>query len=84
MGAANRLCDTSPDVCGIALRRIARVSLDDPPCSPLQSIEQRKEWILPALHLGRAEGCDAFATVDRQFIRTAKAVGVKNVRAPGA
>ena len=34
-----------------------------------------------ALHLGRAEGCDGFATFDRQFVKAAKAQGVRAVRA---
>ena len=30
-----------------------------------------------ALHLGRAEACDAFVTFDRQFIRAARSIGAQ-------
>lgn len=34
-----------------------------------------------ALHLAKAEGCDAFVSFDRSFLRTAKALGLA-VRSP--
>jgi predicted nucleic acid-binding protein len=35
-----------------------------------------------ALHLGRAAHCDAFATFDRRFVRSAAAVGIDSLREP--
>jgi predicted nucleic acid-binding protein len=35
-----------------------------------------------ALHLGRAQDCDAFVTFDQPFIRAAKAAGLTNMRSP--
>lgn len=35
-----------------------------------------------ALHLGRAEACDAFVTFDHRFAKAARAHGFEKVRAP--
>jgi predicted nucleic-acid-binding protein len=35
-----------------------------------------------ALHLGRAEGCEAFVTFDRDLAKSARAMGLEKVRAP--
>lgn len=75
----------STQVCA-ALRAFAglpRVSLEDPAlvASALDRTAQGLDFA-DALHLGRAEGCDAFVTFDLRFIRAAKAAGLRNVRAP--
>ena len=78
---------TSPDVCR-ALRSFAGlpgVSVDDPVllASAINRTTQGMDFA-DALHLGRADGCDAFATFDQKFIRAAKAIGIQNVLAPRA
>jgi predicted nucleic acid-binding protein len=74
----------SVDVCR-ALRSFAglpRVSLDDPAllATAMDRTAQGMDFA-DALHLGRAEGCDAFVTFDRQLIKAAKAAGVQTVQA---
>jgi predicted nucleic acid-binding protein len=74
---------TPSDICR-ALRSFAGlpgVSLDDPAllATAIDRAAQGMDFA-DALHLGRAEGCDAFATFDRQFVKTAKAQGVRTVR----
>jgi predicted nucleic acid-binding protein len=60
-----------------------RVSLEDPAlvATALDSTANGLDFA-DALHLGRAEDCDAFVTFDWQFIRAARAAGHGNVRAP--
>jgi predicted nucleic-acid-binding protein len=75
----------SEQVC-VAMRAFAglpRVSLEDPAlvATALDSMADGLDFA-DALHLGRAEDCDAFVTFDRQFIRAARAAGHGNVRAP--
>jgi predicted nucleic acid-binding protein len=75
----------SAQVC-VALRGFAglpRVSLEDPAlvATALDRTAHGLDFA-DALHLGRAEDCDAFATFDRQLIRAARAAGYDNVRAP--
>jgi predicted nucleic acid-binding protein len=72
-------------VCG-ALRAFAglpRVSLDDAAlvATALERMDGGMDFA-DALHLGRAEACDAFVTFDQQFIRAARSAGVQHVRAP--
>ena len=75
----------SAQVCA-ALRAFAglpRVSLEDPAlvATALDRTTHGLDFA-DALHLGRAEDCDAFVTFDQRFIRAAKATGFGNVRAP--
>ncbi len=69
-----------------ALRSFAglpRVSLEDPAlvATALDRTAHGLDFA-DALHLGRAEDCDAFLTFDRRLIKTAKAAGFANVRSP--
>jgi predicted nucleic acid-binding protein len=69
-----------------ALRAFAglpRVSLEDPAliATALDRTAHGLDFA-DALHLGRAEDCDAFVTFDRSFIKAAQAAGVRNVRVP--
>jgi predicted nucleic acid-binding protein len=75
----------SAQVC-VALRAFAglpRVSLEDPAlvATALDCAAHGLDFA-DALHLGRAEDCDAFVTFDQQLIRAARAAGHGNVRAP--
>jgi predicted nucleic acid-binding protein len=75
----------SARVCA-ALRAFAglpRVSLEDPAlvATALDRTALGLDFA-DALHLGRAEDCDAFATFDHQLIKAARAAGCGNVRAP--
>jgi predicted nucleic acid-binding protein len=75
----------SEQICA-ALRAFAglpRVSLEDPAlvATALDRAAHGMDFA-DALHLGRAEDCDAFVTFDQRFIRAAKAAGVGTVRAP--
>jgi predicted nucleic acid-binding protein len=75
----------SARVCA-ALRAFAglpRVSLEDPAlvATALDRTAQGLDFA-DALHLGRAEDCDAFVTFDQRLIKAAQATGVTNVRAP--
>ena len=75
----------SAQVCA-ALRAFAglpRVSLEDPAlvATALDRTAHGLDFA-DALHLGRAEDCDAFVTFDQPFIRAAKAAGLRNVRTP--
>jgi predicted nucleic acid-binding protein len=69
-----------------ALRAFAglpHVSLEDPAlvATALDRAAQGLDFA-DALHLGRAQGCDAFVTFDQLFIRAAQAAGFRNVRTP--
>jgi predicted nucleic-acid-binding protein len=69
-----------------ALRAFAgleRVELENPAliAAALDQAEQGMDFA-DALHLGRAEGCDAFVTFDQQLIKSARAMGARHVRAP--
>jgi predicted nucleic acid-binding protein len=69
-----------------ALRAFAglpRVSLEDPAlvATALDRAAHGLDFA-DALHLGRAEDCDAFITFDRRLIKSAQAAGLRNVRAP--
>lgn len=66
-----------------AFAGLARVSLEDPAlaASALDHMEGGMDFA-DALHLGRAGACDAFVTFDRRCMRTARAAGAENVRAP--
>ena len=69
-----------------ALRAFAglpRVSLEDPAlvATALDRAAHGLDFA-DALHLGRAEECDAFITFDRPLIKSAQAAGLRNVRAP--
>jgi predicted nucleic acid-binding protein len=75
----------SAQVCA-ALRAFAglpRLSLEDPAlvATALDRTTHGLDFA-DALHLGRAEDCDAFVTFDQRLIRAAKATGFRNVRAP--
>jgi predicted nucleic acid-binding protein len=75
----------SAQVCA-ALRAFAglpRVSLEDP-ALVATALDRTADGLdfADALHLGRAEDCDAFVTFDQQFVRAARAAGLENVRAP--
>ena len=60
---------------------LARVSLEDEALAAL-ALDRMKDGMdfADALHLGRAEACDAFVTFDRRLVRTASAIGVDSVR----
>jgi predicted nucleic acid-binding protein len=69
-----------------ALRAFAglpRVSLEDPAlvATALDRAARGLDFA-DALHLGRAEDCDAFIKFDRRLIKSAQAAGLRNVRAP--
>ena len=69
-----------------ALRSFAglpRVALEDPllVAIALDRMERGMDFA-DALHLGRAEACDALVTFDRHFIRAARSIGAQHVRAP--
>lgn len=69
-----------------ALRAFAglpRVSLEDPAlvATALDRAAHGLDFA-DALHLGRAEDCDAFIKFDRRLIKSAQAAGLRNVRAP--
>jgi predicted nucleic acid-binding protein len=75
----------SAQVCA-ALRAFAglpRVSLEDPTlvATALDRTTHGLDFA-DALHLGRAEGCDAFVTFDQRLIKMAQAAGLANVRSP--
>jgi predicted nucleic-acid-binding protein len=60
---------------------LARVSLEDEALAAL-ALDRMKDGMdfADALHLGRAEACDAFVTFDRRLVRTAGAIGIDSVR----
>jgi predicted nucleic-acid-binding protein len=62
---------------------LARVSLEDAALAAL-ALDRMKDGMdfADALHLGRAEACDAFMTFDRRLVRTASAIGIESVRNP--
>lgn len=62
---------------------LSRVSLEDPAliATALDRVERGMDFA-DALHLGRAQGCEGFLTFDQRLIRSAKAVGLRGVRAP--
>jgi predicted nucleic-acid-binding protein len=69
-----------------ALRAFAgleRVSLEDSDlvAVALDRVEGGMDFA-DALHLGRAEGADAFLTFDRDLIKAARTTGLEKVRAP--
>lgn len=66
-----------------AFAGLARVSLEDPvlAASALDRMADGMDFA-DALHLGQAEGCDAFVTFDRRLLKTASAAGAGTVRAP--
>ncbi len=73
------------DVCK-ALRAFAglpRVSLEDPVLVSiaLDGVDSGMDFA-DALHLGRADACDAFVTFDRKLIKAAKAAGSDKAREP--
>lgn len=75
---------TSAQVCK-ALRDfagLARVSLDDPAllATAIDRTARGMDFA-DALHVGRADACDAFVTFDRQLIKAARASGMQTVRA---
>ena len=75
----------SMQIC-VALRAFAglpRVSLEDPAlvAAALDRMAHGLDFA-DALHLGRAEDCEAFVTFDQQFIKAARAGGYGSVRAP--
>jgi predicted nucleic acid-binding protein len=59
------------------------VSLEDPAlvAVALDRMEGGMDFA-DALHLGRAEACDGFATFDQHLIRTARSIGAEHVRTP--
>jgi predicted nucleic acid-binding protein len=66
-----------------AFAGLTRVSLEDPAlaASALDRVDGGMDFA-DALHLGRADACNAFVTFDERLTRTARTAGVKNVRAP--
>jgi predicted nucleic acid-binding protein len=66
-----------------AFAGLVRVSLEDPAlaASALDHMDGGMDFA-DALHLGRADACDAFVTFDQRLMKTATAAGVENVRAP--
>ena len=66
-----------------AFAGLSRVSLEDPAlvATALDRAARGLDFA-DALHLGRAEDCDAFITFDRRLIKSAQAAGLRNVRAP--
>lgn len=58
------------------------VSVEDPTLAEfaLKCIEGGMDFA-DALHLGRAEGCEAITTFDRDFVKAAKTMGLEKVRA---
>jgi predicted nucleic acid-binding protein len=75
----------SAQVCD-ALRAFAglpHVSLEDP-ALVAAALDQMKAGMdfADALHLGRAEACDSFATFDQHLIKRAHSVGAQHVHAP--
>jgi predicted nucleic acid-binding protein len=66
-----------------AFAGLARVSLEDAALAAmaLDRMEGGMDFA-DALHLGRADACDAFVTFDQQFMKAAQAVGAEHVRAP--
>lgn len=76
----------APAQVGTALRSFAglpQVSLEDPAlvATALDRVANGLDFA-DALHLGRADGCDAFVTFDRRFIKAARTAGLKTVREP--
>ena len=66
-----------------AFAGLTRVSLEDPGlvATALDRMAHGLDFA-DALHLGRADDCDAFVTFDRQLVKAAKAAGLKTVRSP--
>jgi predicted nucleic-acid-binding protein len=66
-----------------AFAGLARVSLEDAAlaATALDRMEGGMDFA-DALHLGRADACDAFVTFDQQFMKAARAAGAEHVRAP--
>ena len=66
-----------------AFAGLARVSLEDSAlaASALGRMEGGMNFA-DALHLGRADACEAFATFDQRFMKAARVAGLQNVRAP--
>jgi predicted nucleic-acid-binding protein len=66
-----------------AFAGLPNVTLDDP-----ASIAKALDWtargmdFADALHLAKAEGCDAFVTFDRQFAKSTKELSDIEVRIP--
>lgn len=66
-----------------AFAGLPRVALEDAPliATALGRMAHGMDFA-DALHLGRAEGCTAFASFDRKLAKLAKAVGGPAVRSP--
>jgi predicted nucleic acid-binding protein len=66
-----------------AFAGLARVKLEDETliAKALDWMEQGMDFAV-ALHLARAEGCEAFVSFDRTFARTANLLSGLKVRAP--
>jgi predicted nucleic-acid-binding protein len=62
---------------------LARVTLEEPglAAQALNWLEAGMDFA-DALHLAKANGCDAFVTFDRHFLRTASKLGTMAVRLP--
>jgi len=67
----------------IAFAGLPRVTVEDP-----NLIAKALDWVLQgmdfadALHLAKAEGCDALVSFDRNFVRLANAIGDVKARIP--
>jgi predicted nucleic-acid-binding protein len=66
-----------------AFAGLPRVVLEDAaaPAKALEWMEQGVDFA-DGLHLAKAEGCDAFISFDRDFVKAANALGGIKVRAP--
>ena len=66
-----------------AFAGLPRVALEDAPliATALERMARGMD-LADALHLGRTDGCTAFASFDRKLARLAKAVGGPAVRRP--
>jgi predicted nucleic-acid-binding protein len=75
-----QICKAFRDFAGLD-----RVSLDDPDLLTA-AIDRAERGIdfADALHVGRAEACEAFVTFDRKLIKAARAAEIQAVRAADA
>jgi predicted nucleic-acid-binding protein len=75
-----QICKAFRDFAGLAL-----VSLEDPALLTA-AIDRTARGMdfADALHVGRAEACDAFVTFDRKLIKAARSAGIRAVRAADA
>jgi predicted nucleic-acid-binding protein len=66
-----------------AFAGLSRVTMEDPAliATALDRVTAGMDFA-DALHIGRAEHCDGFATFDQRLIRRAKAIGLSGVGAP--